>query len=375
MNGNLNNERLSALLDGELTVEERAELEAQIAQSPELQRELAELRRVSAAIRELPQVPAPSDLHASVMAAIRQEVQPAADNAADARRAGGGIGLMRLAGLAAAVAIAAGAAIWFGQDRGNQIAENNGGPEIISVQQERPAALANRAEVRDATGGVAETVGGSPDELQSTVSVETRQRVLQISRDDLTAARVGDIIEAVDTNDDSVGVIRLTVVDRTQGVEALQVLLSGQQFETVDGREASAASTGLVAVYVESDREKLSQAISEFREQLKFGSLEVAAPVRIAELEPESRSELGIDDAHDSATASQRTVALKPGSQLDRLVQPTAPTAEDAASATEQPAAAGTPKADKPMRVIFVVVDAPKPAAENKPAAKENGAA
>ncbi len=365
MNGKPDNERLSALLDGELTDAEHAALEQELASSPELQHELAELRRVSAAVKELPQIPAPATLHSAVMAEIQQAVRPGQDRPTGSGRAGGRPGLTRLVGLSAAVALTVGAAVWFGQDRGQQIAENGGtAPEIRSVQQERPEALANRAEFR-----------GSPDgqnPIAETVSVETRHQVLQISRDDLTAARVGDIIEAVDANGDSVGVIRLTVVDRKLGVEALQVLLSAHQFEAVDG-DSSGAGNGLVAVYVESDREKLSQAIAEFRRKLKFGLLEVDSPVRVAELEPETRTELGIDKASGSSAASQRAVTLKPGSQLDRLVQSDSATTD----AEEAPVGDATPavssETPNPVRVIFVVVDGP--IGENAADSKENGAA
>ncbi|MBI1313455.1 hypothetical protein GC176_19365 [bacterium] len=383
MNGQTNNERLSALIDGELADEERAALEQEVALSPELRHELAELRRVSAVVRELPQIPAPASLHGAVMAEIQQPVHLGNDRPAGSGRAGGRPGMSRLLGLSAAVAVAIGAAVWFSQKNDSQIAGNGGGaPEIISVQQGRREAVANRSELRGSPAESTESVTGSRDITggRGTVNVETRHRVLQISRDDLTSARVGDIVEAVDANGDAVGVIRLTVVDRKLGVEALQVLLTAQQFETVNGSETepNADQSSLVAVYVESDREKLSQAISEFRRQLDFGSLEVASPVSVAALEPETRNELGIDRLPDSATAtpSQRTVALKPGSQLDRLVQSDVATADGDKSAT---GAADVPKvvrsSDKPVRVIFVVVDGPATGAKIKAAPKENDAA
>ena len=367
MNGKPDIERLSALLDDELAADERAALEQELAASPELQRELDELRRVAASVRELPQVPAPSDLHPAVMSAIQQEVRPGNGRPAGSGRVGGRPGLTRLVGLSAAIAVAVGAAVWFGQDRGDQIVENqNGDQEIRSFSQERPDALANRAELRDSQ----DDNEALPNE-GSTVEVATGHRVLQISRDDLTAARVGDIVEAVDANGDSVGVIRLTVVDRKNSLQALQVLLSSQQFETVaaDGSN-DADQSGLVAVYVESDREKLSQAISEFRSRLDFGSLEVTSPVRVAELEAETRGELGIDEK-PSTEASQRTVALKPGSQLDRLAQ--AQSVDN-----DKPAASKAndePSGNAPVRVIFLVVDGPVTDSDGKASSKENGAA
>jgi|GEM_PF-1645655 len=365
MNGKPDNERLSALLDGELTEEERAALEQELAASPQLQQELDELRRISVAVKELPQVPAPSSLHGAVMAEIQQTIKPGNDRPAGSGRAGGRPGLSRLIGLSAAVALAVGAAVWFGQERGQQVAENDGtAPEIRSVQQVRPQALANRAEYRGAADG--------QDAASGTVSVETRQQILQISRDDLTAARVGDVVEAVDANGDSVGVIRLAVVDRKLGVEALQVLLTAHQFAAVDGGITD-TERALVAVYVESDREKLSQAIAEFRGKLDFGSLEVDSPVRVAELEPETRTELGLDESSDSTIASQRVVAPKPGSQLDRLIQSETATADTSEASAGKTAASASSRPNKPVRVIFVVVDGP--VGDNAADSKENGAA
>ncbi len=373
MNGKPDNERLSALLDGELTAEERASLEGELTSSPELQHELAELQRVSSAVKNLPQIPAPASLHTAVMAEIQQTVRPGQNHPTGSERAGGRLGLARLAGLSAAIALAVGTVIWFDQDRDPHIADNR--PEIISVQQNRTEAMANRAEFRRSPDKSSGSAAAERPPGEGTVSVETRHRVLQVSRDDLTAARVGDIVEAVDANGDVVGVIRLTVVDRKQGVEALQVLLTAQQFVTVDGSRTSADAdqSGLVAVYVESDREKLSQAIAEFRRQLEFGSLEVESPVRVAELEPEIRDELGLDQSDESTTASQRAVALKPGSQLDRLAQPATATAVSSETGNGESATEETRDSSKPVRVIFVVVD--DPVVGREPAPKENGAA
>ncbi len=47
MNGTPSNERLSAWLDDELPLDERAEVEKLLAESPELRQELDELQRLS----------------------------------------------------------------------------------------------------------------------------------------------------------------------------------------------------------------------------------------------------------------------------------------------------------------------------------------
>ena len=61
---------LSGYLDGELTVEERVEVEAQLAASPELRAELEEVTVARAAVRGLPQRDAPSGFWDAVLANV-----------------------------------------------------------------------------------------------------------------------------------------------------------------------------------------------------------------------------------------------------------------------------------------------------------------
>jgi anti-sigma factor RsiW len=67
---------LSGYLDGELTREERAEVEARLAASPELRAELDEIRVVRDAVRSLPRRDAPSGFWDTVAA----KVETAADD-------------------------------------------------------------------------------------------------------------------------------------------------------------------------------------------------------------------------------------------------------------------------------------------------------
>ncbi|MCC6696462.1 MAG: zf-HC2 domain-containing protein [Candidatus Hydrogenedentes bacterium] len=64
-------ERFSPLLDGELSPEERAEVEAALAQDAELLRELDSLKRVDALYGALPPIPAPEGFEDRVHAALR----------------------------------------------------------------------------------------------------------------------------------------------------------------------------------------------------------------------------------------------------------------------------------------------------------------
>ena len=61
---------LSGYLDGELTIEERVAVEAQLAASPELRVELEEVTVARAAVRALPQRDAPSGFWDAVLANV-----------------------------------------------------------------------------------------------------------------------------------------------------------------------------------------------------------------------------------------------------------------------------------------------------------------
>jgi anti-sigma factor RsiW len=66
-------ERLSALLDGELSAQEAEALREEIARRPELARRLAELAAVDAELRALPERPVPVDLRARLGARVDAE--------------------------------------------------------------------------------------------------------------------------------------------------------------------------------------------------------------------------------------------------------------------------------------------------------------
>ena len=71
-------ERLSALLEGELSTDEARELEDQIARDPTLQEAYREVRRVSGLLRAQGPVAAPAGFAARVMTAVADEPLPVA---------------------------------------------------------------------------------------------------------------------------------------------------------------------------------------------------------------------------------------------------------------------------------------------------------
>lgn len=75
MNLQLNDELLSAFLDGEVSEEERLQIEAQLASSPEWSRRYRQLVETVNSVRMLPEVAMPRDFSQSIMAQIAQRQQ------------------------------------------------------------------------------------------------------------------------------------------------------------------------------------------------------------------------------------------------------------------------------------------------------------
>ncbi|MBA2117124.1 zf-HC2 domain-containing protein [Bremerella alba] len=75
MNLQLNDELLSAFLDGEVSEEERLQIESQLANSPEWRGRYRQLVETVNAVRTLPEVPCPADFSQGILAQIAQRQQ------------------------------------------------------------------------------------------------------------------------------------------------------------------------------------------------------------------------------------------------------------------------------------------------------------
>ena len=355
MNGTPSNERLSALLDDELPRHERAEVEKLLADSPELRQELNELQRLSGRLKGLPVEQAPAELHQTVMRSIDREtllVDDASANVARRRQR------MRTLTTAAGIALTLGAGLWFASNRRPEVASvDPANPEIVTVERsEGPTARANK-----------------PDLRNRQLSVELPTRQFEIDRGKLGEADIGDIIEAVRRDGESVSIVRLTVVDREAGLESLRVLLAHQDIP-LDGSTKAASignelsSRGLVAVFVESKSDQLSHTIEQMARGLDLEALSVSEALPIAELDSDLRSELGLSESNNEPRAS-RAVSVQEGSSLGKIISE--PGSYSAGSELSNKPVSD----DRLVRVIFVLTDA----AQTKPAAKaattEKGAA
>jgi anti-sigma factor RsiW len=136
-------EHLSAFLDGELAVAERAALEAHLAVHDACRRELAEVQAVRDAVRRLPRVEGPADFWAEL--AVRIATVPADPDRAPVaatpiavRRAGGATPTWLWGAAAAAVLLVAGGLAGTQVDRSAPpaTAEPSGPVSTVRVQAE-----------------------------------------------------------------------------------------------------------------------------------------------------------------------------------------------------------------------------------------------
>lgn len=349
MNGTPSNERLSAWLDNELSLDERAEVEKQLADSPELREELEELQRLSGHLKKLPVEKAPAGLQQAVMRSIERETLLAGGDAQTVPRRRS----LHWVTTAAGIALVVGAGFWFSSGRNPEVAVlEPSGPVIVNARQTRPGMQANKPDTKSS----------------NRLSVELPTRQFEIDRSKLGEADIGDIIEAVRRDGESVSIVRLTVVDREAGLESLRVLLAHQDIPLDDATEPASTGNdlsrrGLVAVFVESQSEQLSRAIEQMARGLELESLSVSEALPIAELDSEARSELGISEVAGTLR-TPRAVSVQEGSSLDRFIR-------EPGSYSANAESSGRPFTDdRPVRVIFVLTDAPASAA---PAAASNG--
>jgi anti-sigma factor RsiW len=150
MNSERREEMISAYLDGELSVEERARVETWLAESPELRQLHDELKTLGASIQALPRHQLTQDLEAAVLRRAEQTVLAGGaargPNASDIRPASKiplwlrGAGWRRLAWPAVAVAAALVVMLFDAQQAPapREVAQAPKGPTSIAARQEPP---------------------------------------------------------------------------------------------------------------------------------------------------------------------------------------------------------------------------------------------
>ncbi len=119
--------------------------------------------------------------------------------------------------------------------------------------------------------------------------------------DDLTEAQIGQVLSALETSGDQIAVIKLTVVDRSASLNALQLLLERNRvpLESAPSKSKNASKAeaepklgGMVAVYVETTRDQLASTLLELKQDKRFRILERQPAISLASLDPRSRARL-----------------------------------------------------------------------------------
>ena len=131
---------------------------------------------------------------------------------------------------------------------------------------------------------------------EKTLSAADWESQLVFGRD-LKDVPIGQVVEALDQQGDKVAVVKLTVVDRQQGLRDLQVLLKRHHIIADDAappeeKEPQAKEGGrlknssLLAVYVETSDNQLAAAMRELQKEGGVRQLTIDAPITVAQLDP-----------------------------------------------------------------------------------------
>ncbi|MFM9961594.1 MAG: anti-sigma factor family protein [Planctomycetaceae bacterium] len=365
---------LSAFHDGEVTSAERAAVEQRLATSADARRELSEIREISALLKELPRDRLPSEFPQQVLQSIEREMlipsQPTDSTELSSARVSP---TRRWIGAAAVLTSAAGLLLLLrtlddpaGRD-GKKAQHLAGSPSPYSA----PAGAANDSPLPTAKsdsvplvqpGDVAAGAAG-----QNAVVANSPTNTLDGARmaggfagenlffdqAALGTAEVGDVVRAIQrTEGDEVAVVLLTVVDRQQGLEGLQLLLSNNQFarseevaNTKSNRVSSprSGSDEMQAVLVQSDAAQLATALKQLRQEKYLQSLEVDQPILLAQLDEarSGRAALTVKELADEAKRANAK-SLPESASSTRRMKPALPEVGDKKPAA--PAAAAKAK-------------------------------
>jgi anti-sigma factor RsiW len=253
-NSNLDDELLSAYIDGELTDGERAAVEARLENDPAARELVAEMRILSSTLKSLPRERIGEDLRAAVLSQI-----------ADKRVALPPVRLsMTRRFLWPAIAIAAALMLMFVQDnrdrepeeiarvddrvadapgdgRGRRI-EADREAAFVARDEEAPALDAAAAPAVPATGDRLMVADADAPEAESAAGTVLREAVDDSA---MAARRITDAMAATDAELE--GVVHLTLTDFRSGTERFNRLLLSNGVQLVDEQVAAAEPASAAA--------------------------------------------------------------------------------------------------------------------------------
>ncbi len=232
---------LSAYVDGELTADERAAVEARLAEDPQARQLVADLETVSARVRSLPRAEVAGDIRAAVMDQIAESTSALPpSNLSMPRRL-----LWPLLATAALVMLM----IYQTEVKEDEIevAQNdrlelaNGReeakedsferaiPEVKAFDESAESVASSPPAVRD--GASAERLAGAPSEER----LGLEQEVAADAAVPMTAGAVGGAV-AMESN---VGLVHITLTDLRTGADHFERLLVSNGIQIVDEQEES----------------------------------------------------------------------------------------------------------------------------------------
>lgn len=368
---------LSALHDGELTGAEKIAAEQRVMALRESQRELSEIQQISSLLQALPAETLPSEFSHQVLKTIERELlipartglleefsawsrwlgnsrnwalgsaavvmsaaglllmtrvmtsdvtrgtRPAASLATDARSPDAGL----------AVAISSFDSPMTAPISASEL-DRFGAPEKL----EAAAASAAKSSMSapGLAGGKTVAAKGAVASDLSRLSDATANN-LSFSQETLRTAEIGDVIDALQADGDQVAVVRLTVVDRQQGMKRLQLLLAKNHIVSTDDAGLSSApleseakknslrkelvkekksapvdgsNEQMLAVFVESNSQQLAATLSDLRNSDLVQNLSVETPILLAQRDMSGGASLAtsVKDGNQS-TASRGDVS------------------------------------------------------------------
>jgi hypothetical protein len=239
-NSNLDDELLSAYIDGELTEEERAAVEARLESDPAARELVAEMRSLSGTLKSLPRELLAEDLRSAVLSQIvdKQVSLPRAE-----------LTMVRRL-MWPAIAIAATLLLVFVQEDQNREGDDVAKVEVRGGGEVRDRVTADQPEAATAAleDTAAPAVTAAVEDELSVVEAEPREaeapagavRSELAGESAVAARRVVEEMAAADAELE--GVVHLTLTDFRSGAERFNRLLISNGVQLVDGQASAPAS-------------------------------------------------------------------------------------------------------------------------------------
>ncbi|HEX4073348.1 MAG TPA: zf-HC2 domain-containing protein, partial [Planctomycetaceae bacterium] len=349
MNSKIPDDLLSAFLDRELTAAEGAAVSKHLKDSPQARQELQDYQRLSELLHELPRRTVSAEFASSVMQRAERETLIPLDPVATVDRRSLRRKLSRRALALTAVGVVAASiillmivdlprrqrdealvakAVEFNAAQGLDLrTASESAANLPAAAAESPAQSAAPVAVAQNTARAATILSVAPAFKKG--AVESKQAKLSASPvwgrategngaelvlpTDLKKAKVGDVIEAMEKVGDQVAVVRLKVVDQSDGLGQLRSLLVrepariGQKQGTVlakekeaireqafayqknptagdQGQMAKNKAGDLICVFIEESREELADLLKDMQAERPFQQAELTNTISVEKL-------------------------------------------------------------------------------------------